>query len=42
MSRTHFQPNLTSKDEGFVLQVVLSLAVLAVFAAPVALAALGG
>lgn len=41
MPRTNFQPNLASKDEGFVLQVALTLAVLAVFAAPVAIAILG-
>lgn len=41
MTHTYNHSNKTSDAEGFVLQVVLSLAVLAVFAAPVILAALG-
>jgi hypothetical protein len=39
MTCTEYQSNATSAPEGFVLQVVLSLAALAVFAAPVILAA---
>jgi hypothetical protein len=41
VNHTYNHSNNASDSEGFVLQVVLSLAVLAVFAAPVILAVLG-
>lgn len=41
MTSIYNHSNKTSDAEGFVLQLVLTVAVLAVFAAPLALAVLG-
>ena len=41
MTCTEHQSNHADDAEGFVVQLVISLAVLAVFAAPVVLAAIG-